>query len=73
MVADRAHEHYETIEVYEVEEGTLHVFIDCIEHVSHEGDEPITIHPGQKHYVVGNATWFSVVSTPPWRPDDYFR
>ena len=75
VIADRAHkhEHHETTEVYEVEEGTLHVFIDGVEHVLHEGDEPITIRPGQKHYVVGDATQFSVLSTPAWKPGDYYQ
>ena len=74
VVADRAHEHehHETTEIYEVEEGVLRVFIDNVEHVLHEGDPPLTISPGQRHYVIGNATRFSVKSTPPWRPEDYF-
>lgn len=74
VIADRAHkhEHHETTEVYQVEEGTLHVFIDGVEHVLHVDDDPITIRPGQQHYVVGDATRFSVVSTPPWKPEDYF-
>ncbi len=74
VIADRAHEHkhHETTEVYEVEEGVLRVFVDGAEHVMHEGDPPLTISPGQRHYVIGNATRFSVKSTPPWSPEDYF-
>ena len=56
-VIDRAlpHQHHVTREDYMVIKGSLAVHVDDQIHELHEG-EVLTIHPGQTHYAVGQAT-----------------
>lgn len=72
------HYHKKITETYKILKGSLTVLkydklaVEYKEFELNEGDE-IVLHPGEIHSNIGDETWFEVISTPAWTPDDYLE
>jgi len=64
------HHHLEGVELYVVEEGTLHLVVEGRTFVLEVGDN-LTVQAGQVHSAMGTAARVRVTSYPGWTPDNH--